>query len=139
MSAGRKSGLALTRLDCYLLVSYHARIRYRDRLGYEHDGIVIGDAYGHWNGKFSYTLTLKDPYAFSISACTPEEIVEIVNWNIPDEIRTDVEKRTRERFEQMYFSSGALLGGVPQIEILKGGLEHESEPEQGDPGRASGE
>lgn len=64
MSAGRKSGLALTRLDCYLLVSYHARIRYRDRLGYEHDGIVIGDAYGHWNGKFSYTLTLRIPMPF---------------------------------------------------------------------------
>ena len=131
--------LKLTRAEIYVLIYYNARIRYRDRLGYEHEGIVIGDGYARWNGKFSYTIKLRDPYAFSISACYPDEIVEVLNWNIPEEYRAQMIERVREMFQKIYFSFGALLGGVPEIEILKGGLEHESEPEQGDPGRASGE
>ena len=131
--------LKLTRAEIYVLIYYNARIRYRDRLGYEHEGIVIGDGYARWNGKFSYTLSLRSPHAFSISACRPDEIVEILNWNIPEEYRAPMIERVREMFRKTYFEFGALLGGVPEIEILKGGLEHESEPEQGDPGRASGE
>lgn len=129
----------LTRAEIYVLIYYNARIRYRDRLGYEHEGIVIGDGYARWNGKFSYTLSLRSPHAFSISACRPDEIVEILNWNIPEEYRAAMIERVREMFRKTYFEFGALLGGVPEIEILKGGLEDESEPEQGDPGRASGE
>lgn len=131
--------LKFTRAEIYVLIYYNARIRYRDRLGYEHEGIVIGDGYARWNGKFSYTLSLRSPHAFSISACRPDEIVEILNWNIPEEYRAPMIERVREMFRKTYFEFGALLGGVPEIEILKGGLEHESEPEQGDPGRASGE
>ena len=131
--------LKLTRAEIYVLIYYNARIRYRDRLGYEHEGIVIGDGYARWNGKFSYTLSLRSPHAFSISACRPDEIVEILNWNIPEEYRAQMIERVREMFRKTYFDFGALLGGVPEIEILKGGLEDESEPEQGDPGRASGE
>ena len=131
--------LKLTRAEIYVLIYYNARIRYRDRLGYEHEGIVIGDGYARWNGKFSYTLSLRSPHAFSISACRPDEIVEILNWNIPEEYRAAMIERVREMFRKTYFDFGALLGGVPEIEILKGGLEDESEPEQGDPGRASGE
>ncbi len=131
--------LTLTRAEIYVLIFYNARIRYRDRLGYEHEGIVIGDGFARWNGKFSYTVNLRDPYAFSVSACRPEEIEEVVNWNIPEEYRIPMIERAREMFRKIYFVSGALLGGVPEIEILKGGAEHESEPEQGDPGRASGE
>lgn len=131
--------LKLTRAEIYVLIYYNARIRYRDRLGYEHEGIVIGDGYARWNGKFSYTISLRDPYAFSISACSPDEIVEVLNWNIPEEYRAQMIERVREMFQKTYFSFGALLGGVSEIEILKGGLEDESEPEQGDPGRASGE
>lgn len=131
--------LKLTRAEIYVLIYYNARIRYRDWLGYEHEGIVIGDGYARWNGKSSYTISLRDPYAFSISACSPDEIVEVLNWNIPEEYRAQMIERVREMFQKTYFSFGALLGGVPEIEILKGGLEDESEPEQGDPGRASGE
>lgn len=129
----------LTRAEIYVLIYYNARIRYRDRLGYEHEGIVIGDGYARWNGKFSYTISLRDPYAFSISACSPDEIVEVLNWNIPEEYRAAMIERVREMFQKTYFAFGALLGGVSEIELLKGGLEDESEPEQGDPGRASGE
>ena len=131
--------LKLTRAEIYVLIYYNARIRYRDRLGYEHEGIVIGDGYARWNGKFSYTLSLRSPHAFSISACRPDEIVDILNWNIPEEYRAAMIERVREMFRKTYFDFGALLGGVSEIEILKGGLEDESEPEQGDPGRASGE
>lgn len=131
--------LKLTRAEIYVLIYYNARIRYRDRLGYEHEGIVIGDGYARWNGKFSYTLSLRSPRAFSISACRPDEIVEVLNWNIPEEYREPMIERVREMFQKTYFSFGALLDGVSEIEILKGGLEDESEPEQGDPGRASGE
>ena len=131
--------LKLTRAEIYVLIYYNARIRYRDRLGYEHEGIVIGDGYARWNGKFSYTLSLRSPHAFSISACRPDEIVEVLSWNIPEEYREPMIERVREMFRKTYFEFGALLGGVPEIDILKGGLEDESEPEQGDPGRASGE
>lgn len=112
--------LKLTRAEIYVLIYYNARIRYRDRLGYEHEGIVIGDGYARWNGKTSYTISLRDPYAFSISACSPDEIVEVLNWNIPDEYREPMIERAREMFRKTYFEFGALLGGVPEIEILKG-------------------
>lgn len=131
--------LKLTRAEIYVLIYYNARIRYRDRLWYEHEGIVIGDGYARWNGKSSYTIRLRDPYAFSVSACRPDEIVEVLSWNIPDEYREPMIERVREMFRNVYFEFGALLGGVPEIDILKGGLEDESEPEQGDSGRASGE
>ena len=131
--------LKLTRAEIYVLIYYNARIRYRDRLGYEHEGIVIGDGYARWDGKSSYTISLRDPYAFSISACSPDEIVEVLNWNIPEEYRASMIERVREMFRKVYFEFGTLLGGVSEIEILKGGLEDESEPKQGDPGRASGE
>lgn len=112
--------LKLTRAEIYVLIYYNARIRYRDRLGYEHEGIVIGDGYARWNGKSSYTISLRDPYAFSISACSPDEIVEVLNWNIPEEYRASMIERVREMFQKTYFEFGALLGGVPEIEILKG-------------------
>ena len=112
--------LKLTRAEIYVLIYYNARIRYRDRLGYEHEGIVIGDGYARWNGKFSYTLSLRSPHAFSISACRPDEIVDILNWNIPEEYRAAMIERVREMFRKTYFDFGALLGGVPEIEILKG-------------------
>ncbi len=132
--------LKLTRAEIYVLIYYNARIKYRDSHGYEHEGIVVGDHYGRWNGKFTYTLSLKPPNgANSISGCYLDEVVEVVNWNIPEEYRVPMIERAREMFRRIYFESGALLGGVPEIEILKGGLEDESEPEQGDPGRASGE
>lgn len=131
--------LKLTRAEIYVLIHYNARIRYRDSHGWEHEGIVIGDHYARWNGKFNYTITLRSPHAFSISACKPEEIVEVLNWNIPEEYRETMIERVREMFRKTYFEFGALLGGVPEIEILKGDLDHESEPEQGDPGRAVGE
>lgn len=132
--------LKLTRAEIYVLVFCNARIRYRDRMGYEHEGIVVGDHYARWNGKFTYTLSLKDPNgANSISGCYLDEVVEVVNWNIPEEYRLPMIERAREMFRKIYFESGALLGGVPEIEILKGGTRYEPESEQGDSGRASGE
>ena len=81
---------------------------------------MIGDGYARWTGKSSYTISLRDPYAFAVSACRPDEIVEILNWNIPEEYRAAMIERVREMFQKTYFEFGALLGGVPEIEILKG-------------------
>lgn len=109
----------MTRADVNTMILFNSLIRYRDDLGHEHHGIVIGDSYARFNGKFSYTVTLKDPYAFSISACRLDEIVEVVDWRIPDEYLEGLKERTREAIINTYFKDGHLIGGVPEIQIIR--------------------
>lgn len=109
----------MTRADVILMIQFNALIRYRDNLGNEHHGIVIGDSYAQFNGRYSYSITLKDPIAYSISACRLNEIVEVVDWHIPEEFRGDAVERVREQIISAFFRDGDLLGGVPEITILR--------------------
>lgn len=109
----------MTRADVNTMILFNSLIRYRDDLGHEHHGIVIGDSYARFNGKFSYTVTLKDPHAFSISACRLDEIVEVVDWRIPEEYMDDLQERTRTAILNTYFKDGHLIGGVPEIQIIR--------------------
>lgn len=109
----------MTRADVNTMILFNSLIRYRDDLGHEHHGIVIGDSYARFNGKFSYTVILKDPHAFSISACRPEEVVEVLDWHIPESYRDGAIERTRAAIVNTFFTDGGLDGGVPEITIFK--------------------
>ena len=109
----------MTRADVILMIQFNALIKYRDSLGNEHHGIVIGDSYARFNGKYSYSITIKDPNAYSISACRLNEIVEVVDWHIPEEYRGDAAERVREQIISAFFRDGDLMGGVPEITILQ--------------------
>lgn len=108
----------MTRADVNTMILFNSVIKYRDDLGGEHLGIVIGDSYARFNGKFSYSITLKDPNAYSISACRLDEILEVVNWRIPDEFRESLHEKTKEQILNTYFKDGHLIGGVPEIQII---------------------
>lgn len=59
----------MTRADVILMIEFNALIRYRCSDGHELHGIVIGDAYSRFRGQNTYTVTVKDPRAYSISGC----------------------------------------------------------------------
>ena len=109
----------MTRADVNTMILFNSLIRYRDDMGYDHEGIVIGDSYARYNGRYSYTITIKDPHAFSISACRPEEVVEVLDWHIPESYRDGAIERTRAAIVNTFFTDGGLDGGVPEITIFK--------------------
>ena len=109
----------MTRADVILMIQFNALVRYRDDNGHEHHGIVIGDSYARFNGKYSYTISLKDPRAFSVSSCHLDEIIEVVDWHIPEDYRSDAVARTREQILNTFFKDGHLRGGVSEIEIFR--------------------
>lgn len=96
----------MTRADVILMIQFNALIRYRDSNGHEHHGYVVGDSYTRWAGKNSYTITVKDPHAYSIDGCRIEEIVEVVDWHIPEEFRGRAEETVRQQIINSYFKDG---------------------------------
>lgn len=96
----------MTRADVILMIQFNALIRYRDSNGNEHHGYVIGDSHTRWAGKNSYTITVKDPNAYSINGCRLDEIVEVVDWHIPEEYRGRAEETVRQQIINSYFKDG---------------------------------
>lgn len=97
----------MTRADVILMIQFNALIRYRDSNGNEHHGYVVGDSYTRWAGKNSYTITVKDPHAYSIDGCRLDEIVEVVDWHIPEECRADAVERVRRQIINSFFIDGS--------------------------------
>lgn len=98
----------MTRADVILMIEFNALIRYRDSSGHEHNGIVIGDSYSRFNGQNTYTVKVKDPRAYSISGCYLEDIIEVIDWHIPEEKRGQVADMTRRQIMNAYFTDGGL-------------------------------
>lgn len=96
----------MTRADVILMIQFNALIRYRDSNDNEHHGYVVGDSYTRWAGKNSYTITVKDPNAYSIDGCRLDEIVEVVDWHIPEEYRGRAEDTVRQQIINSYFKDG---------------------------------
>lgn len=93
----------MTRADVILMIEFNALIRYRDSNGHEHHGIVIGDSYSRFNGENTYTVQVKDPGAYSISGCYVDEIIEVIDWHIPEEYREKVTDLVRQQIINSYF------------------------------------
>lgn len=100
----------MTRADVILMIEFNALIRYRDSNGHEHHGIVIGENRTRWAGKNTYTITIKDPNAYSISGCYLDEIVDVVDWHIPEEYRERAAEMVKRQIINSYFISGSLDG-----------------------------
>lgn len=96
----------MTRADVILMIQFNALIRYRDSNGNEHLGYVVGDSHTRWAGKNSYTITVKDPNAYSIDGCRLDEIVEVVDWHISEEYRGRAEDTVRQQIINSYFKDG---------------------------------
>ena len=96
----------MTRADVILMIEFNALIRYRDSNGHEHHGIVIGDSYCRFNGENTYTVKVKDPGAYSISGCYLHEIIEVIDWHIPEEYQEKVSDLVRQQIINSYFKDG---------------------------------
>lgn len=105
----------MTRADVILMIEFNALIRYRDSNGHEHQGVVIGDSYSRFNGQNTYTVTVKDPRAYSISGCYLGEIIEVIDWHIPQEYQEKVADMTRLQIINSYFIDGN-SDGLPRME-----------------------
>jgi hypothetical protein len=97
----------MTRADVILMIEFNALIRYRDSNGHERHGIVIGDSYSRFNGENTYTVTVKDPRAYSISGCYLDEIIEVIDWHIPQEYQEKVADMVRQQIINSYFKDGS--------------------------------
>lgn len=97
----------MTRADVILMIQFNALIRYRDSNGNEHHGYVVGDSHTRWAGKNAYTISVKDPNAYSISGCRLDEIIEVVDWHIPEEYRAEAADRVRSQIINSYFKDGS--------------------------------
>jgi hypothetical protein len=108
----------MTRADVILMIQFNALIRYRDSNGNEHHGYVIGDSHTRWAGKNSYTITVKDPNAYSIDGCRLDDIVEVVDWHIPEEHRANATEIVRRQIINSYFNGDP--SGEPEITYMEG-------------------
>lgn len=97
----------MTRADVILMIEFNALIRYRDSNGHEHHGVVIGDSYSRFNGENTYTVIVKDPRAYSISGCYLDEIIEVIDWHIPQEYQEKVADLVRQQIINSYFKDGS--------------------------------
>ena len=102
----------MTRAEVILMIEFNALIRYRGSDGHGHNGIVIGDSYSRFNGHNTYTVTVKDPCAYSISGCYLDEIIEVIDWHIPEDKRGQVADMTSRQIMNAYFTDG----GLPRME-----------------------
>ena len=105
----------MTRADVILMIEFNALIRYRDSNGHEHHGIVIGASYSRFNGENTYTVIVKDPRAYSISGCYLDEIIEVIDWHIPEEYRERAADMTKRQIINSYFIDGN-PEGLPRME-----------------------
>ena len=96
----------MTRADVILMIQFNAHIIYRTADGHEHHGYVIGDSYSRFNGKNTYTKSVRDPHAYSISGCYLDEIVRVVDWHIPEEYADRAEEIVRRQIINTYFKDG---------------------------------
>lgn len=96
----------MTRADVILMIQFNAHIIYRSADGHEHYGYVIGDSYSRFNGKNTYTISVRDPNAYSVSGCYLDEIVRVVDWHIPEEYEGRAAEVVRQQIINTYFKDG---------------------------------
>ena len=98
----------MTRADVILMIQFNAHIIYRTADGHEHHGYVIGDSYSRFNGKNTYTISVRDPHAYSVSGCYLDEIVRVVDWHIPDDYEDRAAEVVRQQLINTYFNKDGL-------------------------------
>jgi hypothetical protein len=108
----------MTRADVILMIQFNAHIIYRTSDGHEHHGYVIGDSYTRFNGKNTYTISVRDPNAYSIDGCRLDDIVEVVDWHIPEEHRANAAEIVRQQILNSYFKGDP--SGEPEITYMEG-------------------
>ena len=96
----------MTRADVILMIQFNSHIIYRTADGHEHHGYVIGDSYSRFNGKNTYTISVRDPNAYSVSGCYLDEIVRVVDWHIPEEYEDRATEVVRQQLINTYFKDG---------------------------------
>ena len=94
----------LSRIEIYKAILFNATVKY---IVYSNPtvstmGYIIGDSFGYYKGKPSYTLTIKCKGAFSISNISPDQLVEIVGWNIPEGLEDKADEMARKFMCQVF-------------------------------------
>lgn len=115
--------MSLSRLEIYKAILFNARIKY---IVYSNptvytEGYIIGDSFGYFNGKQTYTLTIKSVGAYSITGISPDQIVEIVDWNIPEFVQDKADEMARKFMANVFKDrnvSGEMLTEKQFLESL---------------------
>ena len=102
----------MTRADVILMIQFNSHIIYRTADGHEHHGYVIGDSYSRFNGKNTYTISVRDPHAYSVSGCYLDEIVRVVDWHIPEQYADLASEVVRQQIINSFFTED----GLPRME-----------------------
>lgn len=103
--------MTLSRIEIYKAMLFNARVKYMiySNPTVTSEGYIIGDSFGYFNGHATYTLTLKSVGAYSIVGVEPEQIVEVVSWNIPDFVADKADEMAR-KFMASVFKDRSPLG-----------------------------
>ncbi len=101
----------LSRIDIYKAILFNARIKYiiYSNPTVASEGYIIGDSFGYFKGHPTYTLTIKCLGAYSIVGIEPEQIVEVVDWNIPEIVADKADEMAR-KFMCNVFKDRSVLG-----------------------------
>ena len=61
-----------------------------------------------FNGKNTYTISIRDPHAYSVSGCYLDEIVRVVDWHIPEDYEDRAAEVVRQQLINTYFNKDGL-------------------------------
>lgn len=103
----------LSRIEIYKAILFNARVKYviYSNPTVASEGYVVGDSFGYFDGHHTYTLTIKCHGAYSIVGIEPEQITEVVNWNIPEVIADKADEMAR-KFMCNVFKDRSVLGEI---------------------------
>lgn len=105
--------MTLSRIEIYKAILFNARVKYiiYSNPTVASQGYIIGDSFGYFNGKQTYTLTIKCLGAYSIVGIEPSQIIEIVDWNIPEVVKDRADEMAR-RFMANVFKDRNAVGEI---------------------------
>lgn len=105
--------MTLSRIEIYKAMLFNARIKYvvYSNPTVASEGYIIGDSFGYFNGRATYTLTVKCLGSYCIVGIEPEQIVEVVSWNIPEFVEDRADEMAR-RFMANVFKDRSVLGEI---------------------------
>ena len=111
----------LSRLEIYKAILFNAKVKYiiYSNPTVTSQGYIVGDNFGYFNGHQTYTLTIKCVGAYSIVGVNPEQIVEIVDWNIPEGIADRADDMARRFMATVFKDRDTLKETLTEKQFLE--------------------
>lgn len=113
--------MTLSRLEIYKAILFNAKVKYiiYSNPTVTSQGYIIGDSFGYFNGHRTYTLTIKCVGAYSIVGVNPEQIVEIVDWHIPEGVDDRADDMARRFMATVFKDRDTLKETLTEKQFLE--------------------